>query len=185
MHSQLTPRARRIQRNDPCPCGSGLKSKKCHGGAKTDRPHPLIVNVATVDPSLIAIPHWVLWRYEKRGDKYTKVPYQVSGAKASSKDPKTWNSYLTVLAAYQADGGRRYDGIGLVMVETLGLVGIDLDHCIGKTGVIDTWALDIVTAIASRAEKSPSGTGLRIFAKGTGRPEQKRQHRTVCWRAHC
>ncbi|MFZ2087640.1 MAG: SEC-C metal-binding domain-containing protein, partial [Desulfobaccales bacterium] len=25
----------KIGRNDPCPCGSGLKYKKCHGGAKT------------------------------------------------------------------------------------------------------------------------------------------------------
>ncbi|MFZ2088293.1 MAG: anaerobic sulfatase maturase, partial [Desulfobaccales bacterium] len=28
----------KIVRNDPCPCGSGLKYKKCHGGAKTASP---------------------------------------------------------------------------------------------------------------------------------------------------
>lgn len=27
-------------RNDPCPCGSGLKFKKCHGGAAARRLHP-------------------------------------------------------------------------------------------------------------------------------------------------
>ena len=25
------PEAQKAERNDPCPCGSGLKYKKCHG----------------------------------------------------------------------------------------------------------------------------------------------------------
>ena len=165
MRSQTTPRARRIQLNDPCPCSSGLKAKKCHG-QKTERPQPLIVNAATVDPSQIAIGQWVLWRYEQVGGTFTRVPYQVNGAKASTHNPQTYNTYLAVLAAYQADQGRTYDGIGFVPTEDLGLIFGDLDHCIDKDGVIAKWALDIVTTMATRTERTPSGTGLRFIAKG-------------------
>ena len=28
----------KIGRNDPCPCGSGKKYKKCHGGVKMEQP---------------------------------------------------------------------------------------------------------------------------------------------------
>ena len=35
---------------------------------------------------------WVLWRCERRGDKATKVPYQVTGERASSTDSATWQS---------------------------------------------------------------------------------------------
>jgi preprotein translocase subunit SecA len=30
----------KIGRNDPCPCGSGLKFKKCHGAALEDESDP-------------------------------------------------------------------------------------------------------------------------------------------------
>src|SRR5689334_3770063 len=47
---------------------------------------------------LITLPHWVLWRWEKAGDKFTKVPYQPNDYKARNNDPKTWSSYDTVMS---------------------------------------------------------------------------------------
>ena len=32
MHTPIVRTTRKIGRNDPCPCGSGRKYKKCHGG---------------------------------------------------------------------------------------------------------------------------------------------------------
>ena len=32
-HAPARNPARDVGRNDPCPCGSGKKFKKCHGGA--------------------------------------------------------------------------------------------------------------------------------------------------------
>jgi len=37
---------------------------------------------------------WVLWRWEARGGKPTKVPYQVNGSRASIAEPKTWTSFV-------------------------------------------------------------------------------------------
>ena len=35
-HHNLTRRVKRIGPNDPCPCGSGLKYKKCCGAKKAE-----------------------------------------------------------------------------------------------------------------------------------------------------
>jgi len=32
MHTPIVQSKRKIGRNEPCPCGSGKKYKKCHGG---------------------------------------------------------------------------------------------------------------------------------------------------------
>ena len=59
-------------------------------------------------------PQWVVWRYEKRHGRETKVPYcPKSGRRASSADPSTWTSFTDAVAAY-ARGG--YDGIGYVFL---------------------------------------------------------------------
>ena len=47
------------------------------------------------------------------------------------------------------------------------LVGIDLDHCIDEHGTIADWAQEIISTVNSYTELSPSGTGVRIFVKGT------------------
>src|SRR5262245_45888914 len=60
---------------------------------------------------LIALPHWVLWRWEKAKDKFTKVPYQPNGRKARNNDPATWSSYNGVIAA-MAKPEPKFDGIG-------------------------------------------------------------------------
>jgi primase-polymerase (primpol)-like protein len=46
-------------------------------------------------------------------------------------------------------------------------VAIDLDHCRDPaTGTVELWAAGIVRTLASYAEASPSGTGVRVFVRG-------------------
>lgn len=110
---------------------------------------------------------WVLWRLEKRPgeDKDTKVPYQVSGAKASSNRPETWVTYAE--AAANTVG---FSGVGLVMGEVDGvrLCGVDIDACCdAQTGRFTPESREIVIGLDSYSEYSPSGTGVHILMLGT------------------
>jgi putative DNA primase/helicase len=114
---------------------------------------------------------WVLWRWECRGkdkdgkDKWTKPPYQPSGMKAGSDNSQTWSSYDTVIAAF-ASG--KFDGIGFALLGS-SLGAYDLDDCRDpETGVIASWANSLLASVASYAEVTPSGKGLRIIGLATG-----------------
>jgi hypothetical protein len=111
---------------------------------------------------LIGRPQWVLWRWEIAGDKPTKVPYQPDGRKARNNDPKTWNSYDTVMHA-----AANFDGIGFCLGDDI--AAFDIDHCRDPdTGAIDPWAADLVEKVGSYTEITVSGTGLRIIGYGNG-----------------
>ena len=45
-------------------------------------------------------------------------------------------------------------------------VAIDIDHCLNDSGITDE-AKAIIKTLDSYTEISPSGTGIRIFVKGT------------------
>lgn len=110
---------------------------------------------------------WVLWRLEKRPgeSKDTKVPYQMSGAKASSDRPETWVTYAE--AAANSVG---FSGVGLVMGEVDGvcLCGVDIDACCdAQTGKFTPESREIVIGLDSYSEYSPSGTGVHILMLGT------------------
>lgn len=115
-----------------------------------------MINYDTVPPELRQLPQWVVWRAE-RG---TKVPYQTSGAHASTTNPETWTTFDQAAAA-----APRFSGIGFVFSGADGFVGIDLDDCI-EEGALTPWAEEILTAMASYSEVSPSGTGIKIWVKG-------------------
>lgn len=129
-------------------------------------------SAASIPPELKATPHWVAWRYEQRIDKKTgelkptKVPVNPrTGRNASSTDPRTWGTFEQAWSRYERDA---LDGVGFVVTQDAGIVGIDVDHCRDpETGVIDDEALAIVREVDSYTEMSPSGTGIRIFARGT------------------
>jgi hypothetical protein len=64
------------------------------------------------------------------------------------------------------EGLKGFSGIGFVLTGD-GLGGVDLDHCRDpETGEIARWALSIIRDFASYAEVSPSGTGVKILARG-------------------
>src|SRR5262245_18115052 len=94
----------------------------------------------------------------------TKVPHQANGRHAKSDDPATWGSFDELHAVYTAGG---YDGIGLVFSKDDDLFGIDLDGCRDSvTGAIDECALSILARFKTYAEVCPSGTGVKLFARG-------------------
>lgn len=115
---------------------------------------------------LQGLPQWVVWRQEvDREGKPKKAPYnpKAKSAYASVKVPHSWGSLDQALSAL-ATG--IYSGIGFMI--TPPLVFFDLDHCVSKemSEVTDQRAAEIVTAINSYTEISPSGTGLHVLAYG-------------------
>jgi putative DNA primase/helicase len=107
---------------------------------------------------------WVTWRLQKRNGEPTKVPYNArTGVTASVTDATTWTTFAEATAA-----AGQYDGVGFVLTKNDPFVGIDLDHCRdAETGVIESWAEEIIAQIGSYAEASPSGRGVRMFARAT------------------
>ncbi len=101
---------------------------------------------------------WVNYRSKILDGKTTKVPYGVTGRKASSTDPSTWSTYKEVT--------RVSDKIGIVFTQDQKLLGIDIDHCL-KNGVIDCEQKDAIVLFIREAntytEISPSGEGLHLF----------------------
>jgi putative DNA primase/helicase len=138
------------------------------------RPVALPVNPRQIPDSLKALSQWVCWRYDWRVDRWTKPPYQPNGREHARVDePATWSTFEKALQGYQRGD---VDGVGLVLTPELGLVGVDLDHCRdGEAGGIAPWASAIVRRLASYAEVSPSGTGLRIWLYGTLPPAGRRK----------
>lgn len=126
----------------------------------------------SIPPELKTIDHWVAWRYVQRitskaGEvKVTKVPVDPkTGRNAKSNDPSTWATFEEAWERYEGD---RLDGVGFMLTLEAGIVGIDIDHCRdSETGVIDDEALTVVHEIDSYTEMSPSGHGIRIFARGS------------------
>jgi len=101
------------------------------------------------------------WRYEKRGGKLTKVPYNPrTNDKAQSNSPASFAPLSVALAAMESG---KYDGIGVGVFGNLG--AIDIDDCISEAGDLSDMALDIVDTMAAYTEYSPSRKGLRILCK--------------------
>lgn len=125
----------------------------------------LPIKPSNIPDALKAVPHWLVWRGEERDGKLTKVPYNArTGTKASVTGKETWSTFEQALKAYESG---RWSGIGLVLTQELGIVGIDIDHCYTEEEGFSPLADTIIGEIGSYTEFSPSGTGIRIFAYGT------------------
>ena len=117
------------------------------------------------------LPQWVLWRYEARansngGSRQTKVPCQRNGLLAKSTDPKTWCSYQLASEAL-ANNPEKFAGPGFVFDANDPYTGIDLDNALIEGGSLKPWASNIVSRFkAAYLERSPSGRGVKIWAKG-------------------
>lgn len=115
----------------------------------------------TIPAALITRPAWVVWRYENG----TKVPYSAkTGHKASSTRESTWTTFDV---AVRVAAAKDFDGVGFVFSEDDPFTGIDLDDCRDDTGELAAWAIEIVEAMNSYTEVSPSGHGLKIWVEGS------------------
>jgi putative DNA primase/helicase len=125
--------------------------------------------------------NWLLWAYETRDDKPTKVPYRSDVfLRASSTDEETWSSYETTIQKYTSDlnrvsytGKKRpsiYSGIGFVF-DGSGIAGIDLDGAITTEGALDPAFSPIIEGFKETyMEKSPGGRGLHILLRCSEQP---------------
>ena len=115
---------------------------------------------------------WVVWKAfnEKPNGRFDKIPIcLVSQRKISFTEQRNHLPFETALSAYQTGSG---DGIGIVLTgealteiktgQPLYLIGVDLDNVQTSAEKIDQEKV-VCKSIASYAEKSPSGTGIRIF----------------------
>jgi hypothetical protein len=142
---------------------------------QTEKPTALRPSLLHIPKTLTALDQWVMWRYEWREGKWTKVPYRAGTrdlTEAKSNDPSTWSSFADAFARFDVAG---CDGIGFVVTVECRIVGIDLDHCRDpKTGELNERAQFLIRRFASYIEVSPSGTGIRIFVFGA-LPEGRRK----------
>ena len=117
---------------------------------------------------------WVLWKLEdakqKNGKtKKTKVPYCANSLmkRASSTNSATWATFAECYRAFHLNTNT-FSGIGCVLTQEMGVICIDIDHCIDSdTGRMNQKAAEILKQFSdSYSEISQSGTGLHIFALG-------------------
>ena len=107
---------------------------------------------------------WLCWKNIRRGERVIKLPINpATGKVASVREPQSWSNYPGARAR-----GRTH-GLGLVLGVPLPgafVIGIDIDTCRDPaTGVVVPWASEVLGIVRSYAEVSPSGTGLKIFAR--------------------
>lgn len=119
-------------------------------------------NFNEIPAELKALPQWILWKFEMRNGKQTKVPCQVTGEMAQANNRRTWSTFATAVKFY-LEGD--YDGIGFVFSRQDNYIGIDIDKCVtdGKT---NTFATEIINTLDSYTEFSPSGNGIHIIIRG-------------------
>ena len=131
-------------------------------------------NVTMIPEGLKALPQWVVWRYEEREGKTTKVPYNAtSNTMASSTDSATWETFEEVLAASRNGD---WNGVGFVFTEDDPFTGVDLDNCRhAVTEEIKPWARKIVDRLNSYTEVTPSGTGFHVICRGALPPGRRRK----------
>jgi putative DNA primase/helicase len=135
------------------------------------------VSPHSIPDELKTLSRFVTWRLEKRKGrrKPEKTPYTPStGRRASPTDPSTLG---TLEEALEALGEReRYDGLGFGLTEEEPFAGVDLDDCVDpETGEVKAWASEIVEALGSYTELSPSGTGLHVIARGELPPGRRKR----------
>ena len=125
-----------------------------------------VFNGANIPAELKALRRWAVWKavWNEARQKYDKVPYNAQHYGLSTKKVTDWGDFETASATL-ALNPTRYAGLGFVLTDIKGVVGIDLDNC-RKDGQIAPWAREIVQTMGSYTEVSPSGNGLRILAMG-------------------
>jgi putative DNA primase/helicase len=105
---------------------------------------------------------WVMWKFEKRKGKITKVPYQTSDKRASTTNPATWTDYDSAMQALEPRD-TPFHGVGVCFDGTF--VGVDLDDCIVNTE-FTAHALEIITELDTYCEYSPSKRGVHALIIG-------------------
>lgn len=123
----------------------------------------------TIPAPLKAAKRWAPWRAEwneKKG-KWGKIPHRADNPNygLSTTKPEQWFSYDAAVGALRRNGDK-FAGVGYCMTGPHGIVAVDLDNCVDDLGLIADWAQEVIDALKSYTEFSPSGNGIRIMARG-------------------
>lgn len=139
-------------------------------------------NFDSIPTELKALPNWAgfrVWRDEKE-NKLNKMPIDIKATAAAKKNdpsswkdvpaesnnPTTWCDFDTAAAWLKSKkpykSNKYYIGFAF---DGSGICGIDLDKCVDENGGLSDFAKDVLTAIPSYAEFSPSGTGIHILVR--------------------
>jgi len=123
------------------------------------------IQPAQIPEELLRWPQWVCWRYVARDegrkpDKQPVNPHTLHNAGVHW--PNTWSRFEAAYQAYLTNRQRGMQGIGFVLTPDDPYVAVDLDGCIYEAKV-DEQATEMIAALDSYTEVSPSGHGLRIL----------------------
>ncbi len=137
----------------------------------------VLAQIHTVPHELQVRRQWICYRAvpsKKRAGKTDKLPCSpFSGEVINAHDPAHWAEFSQAVD-YVCTHPQQVSGVGFVLTADDPFVGIDLDNCVCR-GAIKPWAMEIVATLKSYTEISPSGTGLRIFIRGTLPPRGRRK----------
>lgn len=119
--------------------------------------------LAAVPIALRTLDQWVVWRYENRAGKATKVPYSpTTRTRASAIEPAGWSTFADAIATWQRES---FEGVGFVFSQDDPFCGVDLDDCLNRAGEPTAEAKRILDRLCTYTEISPSGHGLKLFLR--------------------
>lgn len=133
--------------------------------------HPLRPEV--IPPELANSFQWIVWSYEiaeRKNGKFgpDKTPYQARRpwVNSSRRNASDWSDLATALQC--AKENPHIDGIGYFFSKNDGLTGVDFDNCRdSETGRIRKEYVFWIKKLDGYTEVSPSGTGIKVWVKGT------------------
>ena len=122
------------------------------------------LRIENIPDALQEQPRWLAWRFETRDDKETKVPMSPATRRlADVTDPDCWTDFADCLSSVNRQGGY-FSGIGFALGD--GWAGVDFDDCRDpETGELHPAALEMIRALDSYSEVSPSGEGVKVFLR--------------------
>lgn len=123
---------------------------------------------SNVPEELKARRQWMAWRRgETKADgRFDKPPVSLRGGyDGSTNNPGDWGTFEEAVAFAER---QELPGVEFVFTEDDPYCGVDLDHCRDpETGTIQGWARDSIRELDSYTEVSPSGTGVKVFLRGS------------------
>ncbi|MBX3316473.1 MAG: hypothetical protein KF902_06360 [Phycisphaeraceae bacterium] len=129
-------------------------------------PDPRVV-AECIPAELKTMPRWACWKAvsNREGGKPKKIPIDPhTGGAAKSTDPATWGTFDEAIASLARDPS--LSGVMFALGEDIGIVGVDLDGCIDADGVMTPEARVLVEEFDTYAERSPSGSGVKMLCYG-------------------
>lgn len=109
--------------------------------------------------------NWVNWRWSWKGSRWDKPPLRARDLhNASTAEADSW----ATADEAEATAGRQHVGIGYVLTSDPDLCVLDLDNVIDENGGVAPWAEALIIECGSYTERSPSGSGFKIFGIASG-----------------